>query len=112
MGHARHRPHALPEGASATRVRLADSYEQCWRDYEFQMILPFLRLLVMAPGIARDRRKRVGMFAPELDPAAKKLSEMYVQLNTRFATALLDLGWPERVEELPISGAYCCRPCS
>ena len=111
MGHARHRPHALPEGASATRVRLADSYEQCWRDYVFQLVLPFLRLLVMAPGLARDRRKRIGMFAPTLTPAAQKLTEMYKQLNSRLAQALIDHQWWERVLELPITAAWCCSPC-
>ena len=87
------------------------SYEQCWRDYVFQLVLPFLRLLVMAPGLARDRRKRIGMFAPTLTPAAQKLTEMYKQLNSRLAQALIDHQWWERVLELPITAAWCCRPC-
>ena len=82
-----------------------------WRDYEYQMILPFMRLLTMTPGLARDRRKRQGMFAAELSPAAQKLSEMYVQLNERFASALMDLDWPGRCAELDITAGVCCRPC-
>ena len=76
-----------------------------------QMILPFLRLLVLAPGLAKDRRNRRGMFAEPPEPAAAKLSEMYVQLNTRIATALTDLKWAERVAELDITAGWCCRPC-
>jgi hypothetical protein len=76
------------------------------------MILPFYRLLVMAPGLAKDRKLRRGMFADPLTPAAQKLSDMYVQLNTRFATALMDLKWPERAAELDISARVCCRPLS
>ena len=87
-------------------------YEDCWKDYMFQLILPTFRLLVMAPSLARDRKRRQGMFAPELSEASKKLSEMYVQLNTRLATALIDHDWPAQVEELKATGRWCCRPCS
>ena len=88
----------------------ADPYERCWRDYQFQLIMPTLRLLVMAPGLAKDRRRRRGMFAPELTPASQKLTEMYVQLNTRLATALMDHEWCKQVAQLDITAAWCCRP--
>ena len=44
----------------------ADPYERCWRDYQFQLIMPTLRLLVMAPGLAKDRRGtgKFSMFNP------------------------------------------------
>ena len=45
-----------------------------------------------------------------MDSGAKKLSEMYAQLNLRFATALMDLKWAERVAELELTAGYCCRP--
>ena len=102
---------ALCARARGWRLSRADTYEMAWRDYAFQMILPFMRLLVMTPGLARDRRQRVGMFAPKLSQAAEKLSEMYVQLNTRFATALMDLQWPARCAELDLTAPGCCRPC-
>lgn len=75
------------------------------------MILPFYRLLVLAPGLARDRKNRKGMFSPTPSAGEQKLSAMYVQLNTRFATALMDLKWPARAAELDITAAVCCRPC-
>ena len=72
----------------------------------FQLILPTFRLLVMAPSLARDRKRRQGMFAPELSEASKKLSEMYVQLNTRLATALIDHDWPAQVEARPMGSGH------
>ena len=87
------------------------SYDECWRDYVFQMFVPTMRLLTMAPGIARDRRHRRNMFAENPSDASQKLAAMYVQLNTRLATALTDLKWDERVAELPITAPWCCRPC-
>jgi len=87
-------------------------YEQCWRDYVFQMILPFMRLLTMTPGLAKDRKKRQNMFAETLTEANQKLTSMYVQLNTRYATALLDLEWPVRVEELKKTANPIWRPLS
>jgi hypothetical protein len=86
-------------------------YDECWRDYVFQLFVPTMRLLTMAPAIAKDRRLRRGMFADPSTPASQKLATMYVQLNTRLATALTDHKWDERVAELPMSAPYCCRPC-
>jgi len=86
-------------------------WELCWYDYQYQYLLPLVRLLAMAPGLARDRRLKKGMFAPELSEASKKLTAMYVQLNTRFATALMDHQWPTLAEDLEVTAAPFCRPC-
>ena len=65
-------------------------------------------------GAPASRRRPVGTPASHADPstpASQKLATMYVQLNTRLATALTDHKWDERVAELPMSAPYCCRPC-
>uniref|UniRef100_A0A7S2GXS4 CHK kinase-like domain-containing protein n=1 Tax=Haptolina brevifila TaxID=156173 RepID=A0A7S2GXS4_9EUKA len=76
------------------------SWEQCWRDYKFQIIIPLVRIMATAPGLRKDRRKRQAIFAPILSEANKKLSDMYAMLNTRIATALIDHKWHEQVEAL------------
>lgn len=84
--------------------------EQCWRDYQFQIFKPVIQLLVMAPGFARQRVNREGVFAKKRTEADRKLAEMYVALCSRLSTALMDHKWAERVEELPITAGRL-RPC-
>ena len=83
------------------------------RDFEFQLFRPFLQLLFLLPGVARQRQQRAGMFAHRPSEADRKLYEMYAKFNARLAVALLDHNFTARLEELPISapGCKCLRPC-
>lgn len=87
------------------------SYEQCLKDYKFQVIptlqlltsqahlppisrsppalvsgsplqviKPFFQLLIMAPALAKQRDRRVGMFATPLSKGSQKLTDMCVLL--------------------------------
>jgi len=87
------------------------SEAQCWRDFQFQLFRPFLSLLTIAPSFARQRKKRVGMFAPNPSEGDKKLYAMYQQINARLASALIDHGFVERVAEFEFTAPPCCRPC-
>jgi len=82
------------------------SWEQCWRDYAFQIIKPFFQLLIMAPSLAKQRKRKEGMFATPLSKGSQKLATMYVQLSTRIATALMDHQWKTRLEGLPITAGH------
>ena len=40
------------------------SFEQCWYDYRFNLWRPFLSFLAVCPSIAKQKRRRTGIFAP------------------------------------------------
>ena len=87
------------------------SWEQCWRDFEFQLFRPFFALLTIAPSFARQRRARTGMFSPNPTEGDRKLYAMYKEINTRLASALIDHKFVDRVDEFDYTAAFCCRPC-
>jgi len=87
------------------------SAAQCWRDFQFQLFRPFFSLLTIAPSFARQRKKRVGMFAAIPSEGDKKLYAMYQKINARLAQALIDHGFVQRVEEFDFTAPPCCRPC-
>jgi len=89
------------------------SFEQCWRDYQFQLFRPFLSLLVLLPGFARQRRRRKGMFAASPSEGDSKLLAMYEAINSRLAAALHDHAFVETVSEMELTAPPCgwCRPC-
>ena len=48
------------------------SFEQCWYDYRFNLWRPFLSFLAVCPSIAKQKRRRMGIFAPEPTKADAK----------------------------------------
>lgn len=46
-----------------------------------QMIKQFMQLMIMAPGFARQRNKREGIFASDPSEANKKLMAMYARCH-------------------------------
>lgn len=86
-------------------------WEQCVEDYKFQFFRVLIKILVVAPGLVRDRKLQRGMFAKSPTKGDKKLLEMYKEMNTRLAAALMDHKWDERLDDLSIS-AGCCRVCN
>ena len=70
-------------------------FERCFADYRFQLWRPFVALLTLAPGFARQKRLGEGMFASSPSEADRRLLAMYKEFNQRLATALLDHKWIE-----------------
>uniref|UniRef100_A0A7S4HEQ4 CHK kinase-like domain-containing protein n=1 Tax=Prymnesium polylepis TaxID=72548 RepID=A0A7S4HEQ4_9EUKA len=68
-------------------------FERCLRDYRFQLWRPFVALLTLTPGFARQKRLREGMFASSPSEADERLLTMYLQFNQRLVAALLDHKW-------------------
>jgi len=84
------------------------SFEQCWRDFQFQLFRSMVSLLTITPSFAKQRKERKGMFAPSPTEGDIKLYNMYLQLNKRLATALTDHKWHERLDELSWAACGCC----
>ena len=87
------------------------SWEQCWRDFEFQIFRPFFSLLTIAPSLARQRHRRSGMFSAHRSEGEQKLYDMYKEINARIASALIDHKFVERVDEMEYTANSFCRPC-
>ena len=87
------------------------SWEQCLEDYKFQFFRVLIKILVVAPGLVRERKMKRGMFAENPTPGDVKLYAMYKEMNTRLAAALVDHKWDERIDELDITAGSCLRPC-
>ena len=66
-------------------------FEQCWRDYRFQLWRPLIALLTMAPSLARQHRTKTGMFSPTPTETDRALRKMYEEaFNPRLVAALTD----------------------
>lgn len=78
---------------------VAFPYERCLRDYRFQLWRPFVALLTIAPGFAKQKKLGGGMFAPSPTETDRRLLAMYTQFNQRLATALVDHNWLELLLE-------------
>ena len=60
----------------------AYTFEQCWRDYRFQLWRPLISLLALAPSFARQHRSKTGMFSPTPTAAERALLQMYEQVES------------------------------
>lgn len=87
------------------------SWEACWDGYTFQLVRHFFNLLLLAGHFKKERRQRTGVFAAEPSEGDLKKACWYKALNGRFAAALEDHKWHERLEALPVSAPPVCRPC-
>ena len=87
------------------------TWDQCWKDFEFQIFRPFFSLLTIAPSLARQRHKRSGMFSEHRSEGDQKLYDMYKEINLRIASALMDHKFVERVDEMDYTANAFCRPC-
>ena len=87
------------------------TWDQCWKDFEFQIFRPFFSLLTIAPSLARQRHKRSGMFSEHRSEGDQKLYDMYKEINLRIASALMDHKFVERVDEMDFTANAFCRPC-
>jgi hypothetical protein len=95
-------------------VQVSDySFEQCWRDYRFNLWRPFINLCAIVPSFAKQKKRQTGMFAPSPTPTDKKLFDMYERFNERLVAALVDHKWDELLLEGPARYGPCCglSPC-
>jgi thiamine kinase-like enzyme len=88
------------------------SWETCYYDFQINLFRPLVSLLTIAPNFAKQRKARVGMFAPTLSEGDATLAALYHEINHRLATALLDHKWHEIIAELPLTANKYMRPCS
>jgi len=87
------------------------SWEQCWADYKFQFMRVLIKILHVAPSFCQQRRRGMGMFAEKPSPGDAKLLAMYKEMNTRLSSALMDHGWAEHLDEMPVTANRFYRPC-
>jgi len=89
------------------------SFEQCWRDYRFNLWRPFINLLTIVPSFAKQKKTRTGMFSPNPTKADKQMFDMYERFNERLVAALVDHDWLELLLEGPARYGPCCglSPC-